>query len=164
MWFAKILAFRLLEIETAYSGILRGEISMQNKPCPVIVGLTFDEESQEALKAINDINATIDDGWVAIALGQLAVIFGGLTVKAPLSAGPVEKMLGFQLLSNDVATTSWSIYQTNWEYFFQSFGALERHARNQISTIAGLQMLRGKISHKERQFWRAVHYGCKVAK
>ncbi|EKO3566841.1 hypothetical protein [Vibrio metschnikovii] len=137
---------------------------MQNKPCPVIVGLTFDEESEEALKAINDINATINDGWIAIALGHLAVIFGGLTVKAPASAGPVEKMLGFKLVSNDVTTTSWSIYQTNWEYFFMSFGALERHARNQISTIAGLQMLRGKISSKERQFWRAVHYGCKVTK
>lgn len=46
---------------------------------------------------------------------------------------------------------------------FESFGALERHAKNQISTIAGLQMIRGKISHKERQFWKAVHYGCKVS-
>ncbi len=135
---------------------------MQSKPCPVLIGLTFDEESQEALKSINDINATIDHGWVAIALGHLAVIFGGLTVKATASAGPIEKTLGFQLLSNDVSTTSWSIYQTNWEYFFRSFGALERHAKNQISTIAGLQMLRGKIGYKERQFWKAVHYGCKV--
>ncbi|EGQ7800811.1 hypothetical protein P6A00_004509 [Vibrio parahaemolyticus] len=58
---------------------------MQNKPCPVLIGLTFDEESQEALNAINEMNAKIDDGWVAIALGHLAVIFGGLTVKAPAS-------------------------------------------------------------------------------
>ncbi|EHT4943579.1 TPA: hypothetical protein RQK43_004285 [Vibrio vulnificus] len=136
---------------------------MQNKPCPVLIGLTFDEESQEALNAINEMNAKIDDAWVAIALGHLAVIFGGLTVKAPASAGPIEKTFGFQLVSNDVATTSWSIYQTNWEYFFSSFGALERHAKNQISTIAGLQMIRGKISYKERQFWKAVHYGCKVS-
>ncbi|UXI02340.1 hypothetical protein [Photobacterium sp. TY1-4] len=136
---------------------------MNNKPCPVLVGLTFDDESKEALEAINEMNSVIENGWIAIALGHLAIIFGGLAVKSPASAGPVENTLGFQLISNDVTTTSWSIYQTNWEYFFKSFGALERHAKNQISTIAGLQMLRGKISPKERQFWKAVHYGCKVA-
>lgn len=32
---------------------------MQNKPCPVLIGLTFDEESQEALNAINEMNARL---------------------------------------------------------------------------------------------------------
>ncbi|WP_041394880.1 hypothetical protein [Photobacterium profundum] len=136
---------------------------MNNRPCPALVNLTFDEESKEALKDINSINGRIQNGWVAIALGHLAVIFGGLFMKAPASAGSIEKTLGFKIISSDVTTTSWNIHQTNWEYFYRSFGSLDRYAKNQISTIAGFQMLRGNVSSKERQFWKAVHYGCKVA-
>ncbi|USD66472.1 hypothetical protein [Vibrio sp. SCSIO 43136] len=135
---------------------------MKNQTCPVLVGLNFDQESLQAIKSINDINTSIEKGWMAIALGHLAIIFGGLAVKTPNSAGPVENMLGFQIISSDVASTSWNIYQTNWEYFFLSFGALESYAKNQISTIAGLQMIRSNIDQKQREFWKAIHLGCKV--
>ncbi|MBD1559867.1 hypothetical protein HC752_23340 [Vibrio sp. S9_S30] len=134
---------------------------MSNTICPTLIGITFDEESQQALNAINDMKSTVKDGWVAIVIGQLAVIFGGLAVKPTSSAGFIESTLGFKLASNDVTQTAYNIYQTNWEYFFKSLSSLDRYANNQISTTAGLQMIRSRISPKERQFWKALHYGCK---
>ncbi|GMQ47341.1 hypothetical protein [Vibrio sp. 10N] len=54
---------------------------MSQVVCPAIVGLSFDKESQDAINAINDMNHAVKEGWVAIVVGQLALIFGGLTVK-----------------------------------------------------------------------------------
>ncbi len=134
---------------------------MNTRICPTIVGLTFDEQSQQAIRDINDITKAKKAGWLAMALGQLAVIFGGNAVKTQPTGGVIENSFAFKLASSDVSQTGYSIYSTNWEYFFQSFSSLEKYAEGQISTIAGLQMIRSRISPKERLFWKAVHYGCK---
>lgn len=43
---------------------------MSNTICPTLIGITFDEESQQALNAINDMKSTVKDGWAAIVIGQ----------------------------------------------------------------------------------------------
>ncbi|MGY5451366.1 hypothetical protein ACVFI8_10545 [Agarivorans sp. MS3-6] len=135
---------------------------MSQKICPTLVDLRFDEQSQRAINDINDITKTKKAGWLVIAIGQLALIFGGNAVKGQsTAAGLVDESLLFKSASNGVSQNGYSIYSTNWEYFFQSFSHLERFAEGQISTIAGMQMMRSRISAKERQFWKAIHYGCK---
>ncbi|GGB17017.1 hypothetical protein [Agarivorans gilvus] len=135
---------------------------MNQKICPTLVGLIFDEQSQRAINDINRITKTKKTGWFIIAIGQLALIFGGNTVKSQTTAaGLIDNNLLFKSSSNGVSQTGYNIYTTNWEYFFQSFSHLEHYAEGQISTIAGLQMIRSNISAKERQFWKAIHYGCK---
>ncbi|AZG74787.1 hypothetical protein [Shewanella livingstonensis] len=99
--------------------------------------------------------------WVTL-LGQLILIFGGLGVNAKASNNVVGNTLAFKSVSSNTSQTSYSIYSTNWEYFFKTFSSLDRFANNQIETIAGMQMLRSEISSKERLFWKSVHYGCKV--
>jgi len=135
---------------------------MSKSICPPIINLTFDKESQDAINAINDMNQTFKEGWVAIVIGQLALIFGGLAVKTKGPSNFIEKSFTFKTLSSDISQTSYSIYSVNWEYFFKSLSSLDRYASHQISTIAGLQMIRSKISPKERLFWKSVHYGCKI--
>ncbi|UJL42393.1 hypothetical protein KDH10_003567 [Shewanella vesiculosa] len=135
---------------------------MDRKVCPTIVDLQLDTKSIEAINSINDILKTKDTGlWVTL-IGQLLLIFGGLGVNAKASNNVIEKSLVFKSVSSDSSQTSYSIFSTNWEYFFKTFSSLDRFANNQIETIAGMQMLRSEISSKERVFWKSVHYGCKV--
>lgn len=95
---------------------------MSQNLCPTIVGLTFDKESKEAITAINEINKTIKYGWAAIIIGQLAQIFGGLVVKTSSSSGFVESF-AFKTTMSDANQTSYSIYSSNWEYFFDALSS-----------------------------------------
>lgn len=120
--------------------------------------MTFDAESKKAIKDINKIIEMKEMGWIAILIGQLAVVFGGLSLK---NVSP-NNSFAMQTIGADANQTAISIYQTNWEYFFKSFSKLDAYANNQISTIAGLQYLRNDISSKERVFWSAIYNGCKI--
>lgn len=91
---------------------------MDRKVCPTIVDLQLDTKSIEAINSINDILKTKDTGlWVTL-IGQLLLIFGGLGVNAKASNNVIEKSLVFKSVSSDSSQTSYSIFSTNWEYFF----------------------------------------------
>lgn len=111
---------------------------MDRKVCPTLVDLQLDTKSIEAINSINDISKTKDTGlWVTL-IGQLLLIFGGLGVNAKASNNVIEKSLVFKSVSSDSSKTSYSIFSTNWEYFFKTFSSLDRFANNQIETIAGM--------------------------
>ncbi|WP_220719720.1 hypothetical protein [Agarivorans litoreus] len=77
---------------------------MSQKICPTLVDLRFDEQSQRAINDINDITKTKKVGWLVIAIGQLALIFGGNAVKGQsTAAGLVDESLLFKSASNGVS-------------------------------------------------------------
>lgn len=135
---------------------------MSQKYCPSIVGLELDEQSKKAIERINEIHDVTKFGHIATTIGHLLVIFGGNAVQTQ-SAGLklLETPLG-KAVSSNASQTGWSISQTNWEYFFKSFGALSEHAQTRIWTIAGQEALRTWQDPKQQAFWRAIHNGCQI--
>ena len=95
-------------------------------------------------------------------IGHLGLIFAGGAVRTSASRNVIEKTATFETIAADSNQIAWTIYQTNWEYFFESFTALDTHANNQISKIAFLQYLRSSSSPKEKMFWGAIYNGSKV--
>ncbi|ARD24003.1 hypothetical protein [Shewanella japonica] len=133
------------------------------KYCPAIVGLQLDEKSLAAIDNINDIHDVTKLGKITILIGQLLTIFAGNTVRTSGSGiRLIEDSLVWKTVSSDSSQTGWAITQTNWEYFFASFGSLEVYARRQIETIAGIEAYRTWNDPKQQSFWRAIHNGCKV--
>ncbi|MBU2869827.1 hypothetical protein [Colwellia sp. E2M01] len=135
---------------------------MSKKVCPTIIGLEFDTPSKEAIQSINNILESKNTGLWVSSIGHLLLIFGGLAVQAKNGGTAIENTHIFKVISRTPNQTSYNIYSINWEYFFKAFTALDKFANNQIETIAGLQVLRGNITAKERSFWKAVYSGCKV--
>lgn len=125
--------------------------------------MKLDEKSLIAIDNINDIHDLTKLGQVTILIGQLLAIFGGNAIKTSSSGVRlIEDSLTWKVVSSDVSQNGWSISQTNWEIFFQLFGGLERYARGQIETIAGLEAYRTWTDPKQQAFWRAIHNGCKI--
>jgi len=137
---------------------------MNNKTCPVIIDIKFDDASRQAIDDIAHIIKVKKIGWVVTLVGQLGLIFAGGAVRTSAPGNIVENSNMFKVIAADSNQVSWSIYQTNWEYFFKSFSALDQHANSQIEKIAMLQHLRTAASPKERSFWAAIYNGCKVNK
>ncbi|UJF21927.1 hypothetical protein [Shewanella sp. OMA3-2] len=133
------------------------------KYCPAIVGLKLDEKSLIAIDNINDIHNVMKLGKVTILIGQLLSIFAGNAVKTSSSGiRLMEDTLAWRVVSSNQAQNGWAITQSNWEYFFSSFGSLDRHGRRQIETIAGIEAYRTWEDPKQQVFWRSIHDGCKV--
>lgn len=135
---------------------------MSNKTCPVLIDIRFDDASHKAIQDIKNIVAAKNIGWVATLIGHLGLIFAGGAIRTSATKNAIEKTATFQTIAADSNQVAWSIFQTNWEYFFKSFSALDAHANNQISKIAFLQYLRSSSSPKEKMFWGAIYNGCKV--
>ena len=149
------------------------------RTCPNIIGLTLDKDSLGAIEFINGVKTSLEIGWVAITLGQLSTLFAGLTLSpgraiskeaietASEAAGPI---LGTILKSgvntidaagSPAGSVSYSIFSSNWEAFFFSYGGLQAHAQNQIEKVILKQALRSDSSPKERLFWNTLERGCK---
>lgn len=135
---------------------------MTQQKCPTIIGLTFDEEGQEAIDFINSMDKKIKEGWFLQTIGQLALIFGGMSVKAAPASNFIERSMTAKVITSDAGSVGYNITQTNWEYFFKAYSGLALHGNAQVEKVIFLQALRGDISPKERLFWRAMYQGCKV--
>ena len=151
------------------------------RTCPNIVGLTLDKDSLEAIEFINGVRTSLEIGWVAITLGQLSTLFAGLTLSpgraiskeavktASEAVGPIlGTILKTGVNTVDAAgsaagSVSYSIFSSNWEAFFFSYGGLQAHAQNQIEKVILKQALRSDSTPKERLFWGTLDRGCKAA-
>ena len=60
-------------------------------------------------------------------------------------------------------SVSYSIFSSNWEAFFFSYGGLQAHAQNQIEKVILKQALRSDSTPKERLFRGTLDRGCKAA-
>lgn len=130
--------------------------------CPAMIGVKFDEQSIKSIEHINHIHDVTKLGHISLLIGQLLTIFGGNALKTQTASGirVLDNNLAWKVVSSDVSQTGYSIYQTNWEYFFASFGALEKHAINEIQKLAGLEAMRTSRDPKQYAFWKAIHNGC----
>jgi len=151
------------------------------RTCPNIVGLTLDKDSLEAIEFINGVKTSLEIGWVAITLGQLSTLFAGLTLSparaiskeavetASEAAGPILGTIlktgvnTVEAAGSAAGSVSYSIFSSNWEAFFFSYGGLQAHAQNQIEKVILKQALRSDSTPKERLFWGTLAHGCKAA-
>lgn len=135
---------------------------MSNKTCPVLIDIRFDDAIHKAIQDIKNIVSAKNIGWITTLIGHLGLIFAGGVIRTSATKNIIKKTATFQTIAADSNQVAWTIFQTNWEYFFKSFSVLDAHDNNQISKIAFLQYLRSSSSPKEKMFWGAICNGCKV--
>jgi len=144
------------------------------KKCPGIVGITFDEKSQKGIDRIRELHDLTKVGRFALMIGHLFSIFGGSAVRTTTSSGfssvfklsnPTTEVVvksTAKAVSSDSGQISYSISQANWEYFFESFGALDKIKMRELEKLATMQAMSHTGSPKEYVFWRAISEGCKL--
>ena len=143
--------------------------------CPTIVKLEFSESSQSAIDLINEVRTLSTKSWIALTIGNLGLIFAGLVLSpgkaipaelTALGAKPILKAATnlTEAAGSPAGSVAYNIFQSNWEIFFQAVSAFDAIAKNKIDKIVTLQTYRYDLTPKERKFWKAMYYGCKVAK
>lgn len=153
------------------------------RQCPVIVDITFDEKSQKSIEEINKLYDLKKVGKWSLLIGHLFTIFGGnlnrgasgTGVSGLMNAVPKEWLKNdmvkagidatkttAKVVSSEVSQTSWSIYQANWQYFFESFSALDRYTLKLVEEIAYSAAYEHQQSPKEYLFWKSVYLGCQA--
>lgn len=145
------------------------------KKCPAIVNITFDEESIKGIEQIKELHDLEKHGRIWLTIGNLFSIFGGSSFRGA-TAGNVKEV--FKLIPNDTLQTAakvtakgfvseanqtaYSIYQVNWEYYFQSYVGINVIKRKKMEGLAYRQALKHQSSPKEYAFWKAIYMGCKI--
>ncbi|CAG20561.1 hypothetical protein PBPRA2163 [Photobacterium profundum SS9] len=65
-------------------------------------------------------------------------------------------------LVNGYNQTAYSIYQVNWECYFQSYVGINVIKRKKMEELAYRQAVKHQSSPKEYAFWKAIYMGCKI--
>lgn len=143
------------------------------RQCPAIVGIKFDNRSQKAIEEINEIYDLKKIGRFALFMGQIYSIFGGSLMRGASGTGVsgvmkvvpngvIKKTMAQtgKALASESNQTSYNIFQTNWQYFFDSFGAFDKIALEAIEKIAYREAGLHQTSHKEYLFWKSIYLGC----
>ncbi len=145
------------------------------KECPVIIDLKLDDKSLKAIEEIKDIYDLKKIGRYALFMGHIYSIFGGSAKRGASGSGvsaimntipngTAKKVLNGtgKVITSEANQTSYNIYMANWEYFYQSFDAFDKIARERIEFIAFNQGQAHISKPKEYKFWKAIYLGCKA--
>ena len=143
------------------------------KKCPTIVDVTYDEESLKGIERIKELHDLTKIGRIALIIGHLYSIFGGSSLRNTSSTGALSVLKlpsdtiessvksAAKAISSEATQTGYAIYQANWEYFFESFDALDKIKAREIEKLALHQAFAHARSPKEYKFWRAIEQGCR---
>jgi hypothetical protein len=143
------------------------------KKCPVIINVSFDKKSIQGIDRIKELHDLSKVGKIFLAIGHLYSIFGGSAFRNAGNSGisavfnNKEHILidatkaTAKAISSEAGQTAYTIFQANWVYFFDSFGALDKIKRREIEKLALMQAFDHVSSPKEYAFWKAIEQGCK---
>ncbi|MCH8506591.1 MAG: hypothetical protein LAT50_20075 [Ectothiorhodospiraceae bacterium] len=108
--------------------------------CPTIDGLEFSERSRKAIARIRKIEHLSNALAGAMAGGVIVTIFAG----------------------NNALVTSYNVATQDWTTFAEAMHAIPDVQRNRIELVAAQEVFAHASDPKQRQFWRAVHNGCRI--
>lgn len=106
--------------------------------CPNISNLQLDREDELALEEIRRLRQAGNTLQIALSSGVLATIF----------------------LGSHAPEAVYNIYSTDWVLFATAITAVPELVRYRIRQIAKFQQLRPGLTDQQRQFWKAIDYGC----
>lgn len=145
------------------------------RECPVILDLKLDKKSLKAIDEINEIYDLKKIGRYAMFMGHIYSIFGGSLNRGATGSGisgimnaipnnVVKKSatVAGKVVTSEANQTSYSIYQANWKYFYESFSAFDKIALEAIEKIAYREASSHQSSPKEYKFWKSVYLGCEA--
>jgi hypothetical protein len=111
--------------------------------CEPIIGLKLDEESQDAIKRLNNKNSA----------GKLLAVV--------LSAGVFSSIF----TKSNSAQASFNILQTDWELYFKAMQAvpvITRHAiEKEVEYMIIHYQYNDSYDEKHLKFWKGIYNGCK---
>ncbi|GGY76258.1 hypothetical protein [Marinobacter zhanjiangensis] len=108
--------------------------------CPSITNLTLGKRDVETLEQIRKKIRNMDMISMILPAGAMMNIF----------------------MKNNTVGAAYNISTFEWQGFANAMANIPSVKRGFIQRAAGLRAMEESITYQQKQFWRAVYYGCDV--